>query len=74
MIRQVVQKDDKFQLVSTRVERVQRSLDAIENGRPSEFTISQCCDYIAWLAKWKKVPRSIWEPMCEQATRILENS
>lgn len=74
MIRQLVQKDVKSQLVSTRVKRVQRSLDAIENGRYSEFTIDQCCDYISWLAKWKKVPASVWEPMCEQATRILETS
>lgn len=57
-----------------RVRRVQRSLDALESGRYSEFDIHQCCDYISWLQRWNKVPRSVWEPMCEQATRILENN
>lgn len=54
-----------------RLPRIQRSLNALEEGRHSEFDIHACCDYIAWLAKWKKVPESVWNPMCEQATRIL---
>ena len=55
-----------------RLKRVQRSLDALEKGTFSEFTISECCDYIAWLQKWNKVPKEVWEPMCEQAIQILE--
>ena len=55
----------------SKLKRIQKSLDAIENGRHSEFTLSQCCDYIAWIAKWKKYPETVWHPMCEQATRLL---
>lgn len=57
----------------SRLQRIQRSLDAIETGQYSEFTISQCCDYIGWLAKWNKVTKEVWEPLCEQATRILDS-
>lgn len=57
-----------------RLKRVERSLDALECGRYSEFTLEQCCDYIAWIAKWKKVPNDVWVPLCEKATRILEGS
>lgn len=60
--------------VPSRTRRIQRSLDALESGKYAEFDIHQCCDYIFWLQKWNKAPREIWEPMCEQATRILENS
>lgn len=58
--------------IPVKVKRVQRALDRLELGQYAEFTISQCCDYIAWLARFKKVPESVWGPMCEQATRILE--
>lgn len=44
----------------SKLKRVQKSLDAIEHGRHSEFTLSQCCDSIAWVAKWKKYPKSVW--------------
>ena len=57
-----------------KVERVQRSLDALEIGKYAEFDIHQCCNYIGWLARWKKVPEDVWKPMCEQAIRILEYS
>lgn len=56
--------------VPVRVKRTQRALDQIELGLYSEFSLSQCCDYIAWLAQFKVVPPEVWEPMCEQATRI----
>lgn len=55
-----------------KIQRVQRALDAIERGTWSEFSISECCDYIGWLARFKKVSENVWKPMCEQATRILE--
>ena len=59
--------------VAKKVQRIKRSLDAIEGGRYSELDIHQCCDYISWLAKFKKVPEETWRPLCEQATQILEN-
>ncbi len=59
--------------VAKKVQRIKRSLDAIELGRYSELDIHQCCDYISWLAKFKKVPEETWHPLCEQATQILEN-
>lgn len=55
-----------------KVQRVKQSLDAIEAGRYSELDIHRCCDYISWLAKFKKVPEETWRPLCEQATQILE--
>lgn len=55
-----------------KLKRVRKSLDSIENGRHSEFTLSQCCDFIAWVAKWNKYPKVVWEPLCDQATRLLE--
>ena len=59
--------------VAKKVQRIKRSLDALERGSFSEFTIYQCCDYIAWLAKFKKVPEKTWRPLCEQATALLES-
>lgn len=59
-------------MIDNKLQRVQKSLDAIENGRHSELTLSQCCDFIAWAAKWKKYDKVVWLPMCEQATRLLE--
>ena len=59
--------------VTSQLARVQRSLDRMENGGGSvEWTIDKCCDYIAWVAKYKKVPRNVWLPLCEQATRLLK--
>ena len=59
--------------VAKKVQRVKQSLDAIELGRYSELSFSYCCDYIAWLAKFKKVPEKTWRPLCEQATALLES-
>ena len=59
--------------VTRKVDRIKWSLDALERGSFSEFTIYQCCDYIAWLAKFKKVPEKTWRPLCEQATALLES-
>lgn len=56
-----------------KLQRISRSLDAIENGKSHEFTLAQCCDYISWVAKWNKVPRSEWEPLCEKATKLLQS-
>lgn len=58
--------------IPNKLKRVERSLDAIECGRYSEFNIYECCEYIGWIAKWKKVPNDIWVPLCEKATKILE--
>lgn len=58
--------------VAGKVRRIKQSLDAIERGSYSEFDIYRCCDYIGWLAKFKKVPEETWRQLCEQATRILE--
>ena len=58
--------------IAKKVQRVKQSLDAIEAGRYSELDIHRCCDYIGWLAKFKKVPEETWRPLCEQATQILE--
>ena len=58
--------------IPPKVKRVQLALDRLERGAWSEFTIDQCCDYIGWLTRFKKVPEEVWGPMCEQATRILE--
>ncbi len=57
--------------IMKKLQRIERSLDAIESGRYSELTLSQCCDYIAWVAKFKKVPRKTWLPLCERATQLL---
>lgn len=59
--------------IASKIRRIKNSLDAIEAGRFSEFDIYQCCDYIGWLERFKKAPREVWLPLCEQATRILEN-
>lgn len=54
------------------VEKVQRSLERIEQGRYSELTLYECADRIDWLAKWKKVPEDIWVPLCEKCTELLD--
>lgn len=59
--------------IDKKINRIRRSLDAIECGRYSELTYGYCCDYIAWLAKFKKVPESVWSPLCDQAVRIADS-
>lgn len=59
--------------VNSKLERIQESLDNLELGKYAEFDIHQCCNYIGWVAKFKKVPKEVWEPLCEQAIRMLEN-
>ena len=54
------------------VERVERSLNNIERGRYSELTLFECAERIDWLAKWKKVPKEVWEPLCEKCTELLD--
>lgn len=58
--------------IKKKIERVKRSLDRIERGAWSELTLSECADYIAWLAKFKKVPPEVWAPLCDQATRLFK--
>lgn len=58
--------------VDRKIARIQKSLDAIEAGRFSDLTIEYCCNYIAWIARYNKVPRKTWEPLCKQATNILD--
>ena len=57
--------------VEKKIDRIRQSLDAIERGRYHEFTLSECADYIAWLAKYKKAPREVWAPLCDQVTRLF---
>ena len=59
--------------ILNKLKRIEKSLDAIESGKFSEFDIYQCCEYIGWLAKWKKVPKSVWEPLCNRATEIMNS-
>lgn len=58
--------------IPAKVKRVQRALNQMELGKYHDLTLSQCCDYIAWLSRFKVAPAEVWEPMCEQATRLLE--
>lgn len=55
-----------------RWERVKESVERIERGQRGEFTLSQCADYVYWVAKFKKVPRSEWEPVCDAITELFE--
>ena len=59
--------------IERKLRRVERALDAMETGRWPELTITQCTDYIAWLARFQKVPHEVWKPLCDRATEILEN-
>lgn len=59
--------------IEKKIDRIESALNRIELGQWSEFTISQCCDYIAWLARFKKAPEEVWGRLCERATRILDN-
>lgn len=58
--------------VENKIERVRRSLDAMACGRYPELRIDACCDYIAWLARFHKAPESVWLPLCQKATEILD--
>lgn len=69
----MAQKAKKLTGVQFKIQRIQRSLDAMEVGRYAEFDIHYICDYLSWLAKFNKVPREVWVPLVEQATRILES-
>lgn len=59
--------------IAKKVQRVKKSLDAIASGQYSELSFDYCCDYIAWLAKFKKVPEEVWHPLCDQAQSILDS-
>lgn len=54
-------------------ERVKDSVRRIEKGQRGEFTLSRCADYVAWVAKFKKVPESEWVPVCETIAELFEN-
>jgi len=58
--------------ITKKLQRIERSLDAIESGRHSEFTLFQCCDYIGWVVQFHKVPEKTWAPLCERVTRLLD--
>ena len=53
-------------------DRVKESVERIERGQRGEFTLSRCADYVAWVAKFKKVPESEWIPVCETTTELFE--
>lgn len=59
--------------IEKRLDRISRSLFAIENGGYSEFTLHECADYISWIAKYRKVPESIWHPICDKIIYLLKN-
>lgn len=54
------------------VERIERSLKNIEQGKWSEFTLFECAERIDWLARWKKVPEDVWSPLCTKCTELLD--
>ena len=58
--------------VARKLNRIERCLNAMEQGKYSDLDIHACCDYIAWVAKYKKAPRSVWEPLCEKATEVCK--
>lgn len=53
-------------------ERVIDSVNRIERGLRGEFTLSKCADYVAWVAKFKKVPENEWVPICEKITELFK--
>lgn len=75
MAKKVVKKVTKKSGLEAKVERIQKILDLYEfgGGRP-DLDIFYCADYIAWLAKYKKVPQEIWTSMADQVTRILTHT
>lgn len=58
--------------IEQKIERIKDALNRIEMGLYSDFTIYECCDYIAWLAQYKKVPKEVWGALCDKATEIME--
>ena len=56
----------------TKWERVKESVRRIENGQRGEFALSRCADYVAWVAKFHKVPKNEWEPVCDAITELFE--
>lgn len=59
--------------IQKKIKRIERSLDRIERGSWSEFSIEDCADYIGWLAKFNKVPESVWSPLCDRIIQIFED-
>ena len=59
--------------IERKIRRVDQSLTRMEHGRRGELTLSQCVDYIGWLARFKKAPPEVWTPLCERATAILDD-
>ena len=53
-------------------ERTKESVERIERGLWSEFDLFECADYVGWVAKFRKLPKSEWEPVCEKITELLE--
>jgi len=58
--------------VERKLARIEESLDRIELGKYADLSLSYCADYITWCAEFRKVPKSVWGPICERITRIFE--
>ena len=62
----------KKSAIDIRIERIERSLDRMERGLTPLLPMDSITDYISWLVKFHKVPESVWTPLCERVTAILE--
>lgn len=58
--------------ISRKIDRISDNLDRIERGLHGDLSLSYCSDYISWVAKFKKVPREIWEPICDKITKMFQ--
>jgi hypothetical protein len=59
--------------ITCKLNRIQRSLDAIEAGRFAEFSASYCADYLSWCYRYKKEHRQRALQMVKQLTMIFES-
>lgn len=60
--------------VYKKIERIKKALDKIERNKYSDLSLDYCCDYICWVAKYKKAPENVWAPICEKITKLYKNS
>lgn len=59
--------------INRKLNRIQRSLDAIESGRYAEFSASYCADYLSWCFRYHKEYRERILPMVDLLTKYFES-
>lgn len=58
--------------IEKKLDRIQRSIDALESGRYTEFSASYCADYLSWCYRFRRDYRQRVLKMVNQLTEVFE--